>query len=253
MIDRLAPVRRGSTAIWPAWRFTHLQPAQPTTVGKRACLWAYDLVLDLAEIEHRLAQLKARGTKGTTGTQASFLALFDGDHAKVRAAGASWSAEKMGFDATLRRHRPDLLRARSTAQVAGRALGHRPERPQDGHRPAAAGQHRKEMEEPFETEQIGSSAMAYKRNPMRSERICSLARFVMSLESSPAQTAADAVAGADAGRQRQPPAGAAAGVSGGRRRADPLPERGRRAGGLSAGDRPAPATPNCRSWPRRTS
>ena len=95
VIDRLAQFARQYRDL-PCLAFTHLQPAQPTTVGKRACLWAYDLVLDLAEIEHRLADLKAQGSKGTTGTQASFLALFDGDHAKVRRL-EGLVCRKMGF------------------------------------------------------------------------------------------------------------------------------------------------------------
>jgi adenylosuccinate lyase len=167
--------------------FTHLQPAQPTTVGKRACLWAYDLVLDLAEVEHRLETLKARGTKGTTGTQASFLALFDGDHARVRALERR-VAEKMGFAATFAVTGQTYSR-KVDAQILDALSGIA----QSAHKAATdlrllAG--RKELEEPFEVKQIGSSAMAYKRNPMRAERICSLARFVISLQSSPAQTMA---------------------------------------------------------------
>ena len=163
-----------------------MQPAQPTTVGKRACLWAYDLVLDLAEIEHRLAELKARGVKGTTGTQASFLELFDGDHAKVRRL-EELVCRKMGFDAAYPVTGQTYSRkvdAQVLAVLSGIA--------QSAHKMATdlrLLQHRKEIEEPFEKEQIGSSAMAYKRNPMRSERICSLARFVMSLESSAAADA----------------------------------------------------------------
>ena len=167
--------------------FTHLQPAQPTTVGKRACLWAYDLVLDLAEAEHRIASLKARSVKGTTGTQASFLALFDGDHAKVRKLERS-VAKKLGFEESYavtgqtytRKVDSQVMDVLSGIAQSAHKLG-------TDLRILAS---RKEMEEPFEAEQIGSSAMAYKRNPMRSERICSLARFVISLQSSTANTAA---------------------------------------------------------------
>lgn len=169
----------------PTLGFTHLQPAQPTTVGRRACLWAYDLALDLVELEHRLAQLRARSTKGTTGTQASYLKLFDGDHSKVRRL-EQLVAKKMGFDSTYAVTGQTYSR-KIDAQVVDALAG------------VAASAHkaatdlrllanRKELEEPFEKSQIGSSAMAYKRNPMRSERICGLARFVMSMQSSTAAT-----------------------------------------------------------------
>ena len=167
--------------------FTHLQPAQPTTVGKRAALWAQDLLLDLEEIEHRLATLKARSVKGTTGTQASFLQLFEGDEQKVRRL-EQQVAEKMGFSQTYpvtgqtysRKVDAQILDALSgIAQSACKAA--------TDLRILAS---RKEIEEPFESHQVGSSAMAYKRNPMRCERICGLARFVMSLQSSAANTAA---------------------------------------------------------------
>jgi adenylosuccinate lyase len=167
--------------------FTHMQPAQPTTMGKRACLWAYDLVLDLAEIEHRLATLKARGAKGTTGTQASFLKLFEGDHHKVRRL-EELVCRKMGFDESYvvtGQTYPRKIDSQMLGVLSG--IG------QSAHKAATDLRllaHRKEVEEPFEKDQIGSSAMAYKRNPMRSERICSLARFVISLESSAAHTAA---------------------------------------------------------------
>jgi adenylosuccinate lyase len=169
----------------PTLSFTHLQPAQPTTVGRRACLWAYDLVLDLSEVEFRIASLKARSTKGTTGTQASFLELFDGDHDKVRQL-EQLVARKMGFDATYSitgqtySRKIDAQVLDVLAGIAGSA-----------HKAATDLRilaHRKEIEEPFEKDQIGSSAMAYKRNPMRAERICSLARFVMSLPANAAQT-----------------------------------------------------------------
>ncbi len=167
--------------------FTHMQPAQPTTVGKRACLWAYDLVLDLSEVEFRLASLRFRSTKGTTGTQASFLSLFDGDHTKVEKL-ESLVATKMGFEKTYAvtgqtyPRKVDVQIVGTLAGIAGSA-----------HKAATDFrllQNRKEMEEPFEKDQIGSSAMAYKRNPMRSERMCALSRFVMSLESSASQTMA---------------------------------------------------------------
>jgi adenylosuccinate lyase len=169
----------------PTLSFTHLQPAQPTTVGRRACLWACDLALDLAEVEHRLASLKARSVKGTTGTQASFLELFDGDHGKVRQL-ETLVAEKLGFDATYAITGQTYSR-KIDAQVldvlAGIAAS--------AHKAATDLRilaHRKEIEEPFETDQIGSSAMAYKRNPMRCERICALARFAMNLSANAAQT-----------------------------------------------------------------
>jgi adenylosuccinate lyase len=169
----------------PALSFTHLQPAQPTTVGRRACLWAYDLSLDLAEVEHRIASLKARSTKGTTGTQASFLELFDGDHEKVRRL-EQLVAEKMGFDATYAITGQTYSRKVDTQVLdvlSGIAAS--------AHKAATDLRilaHRKEIEEPFEKDQIGSSAMAYKRNPMRCERICSLARFAMNLASNADQT-----------------------------------------------------------------
>ena len=168
----------------PTLGFTHLQPAQPTTVGRRACLWAYDLALDLAEVEHRIASLRARSVKGTTGTQASFLKLFDGDHAKVRKL-EQLVAKKMGFDATYAVTGQTYSR-KVDAQVVDTLAGVAA----SAHKLATDLRilaHRKEVEEPFEADQIGSSAMAYKRNPMRSERICALARYAMSL---PANTAA---------------------------------------------------------------
>jgi adenylosuccinate lyase len=171
----------------PCLAFTHLQPAQPTTIGKRACLWAYDLVLDLHELEHRLEQLRARSTKGTTGTQASFLELFGGDHARVLQL-EQRVAEKIGFQATYAvtgQTYPRKIDAQIVDALSGIA--------QSAHKMATDLRilaSRKEVEEPFGEKQIGSSAMAYKRNPMRSERICSLARYVISLQSSPAATLA---------------------------------------------------------------
>lgn len=186
VIDQLAKFAELYRAL-PCLGFTHLQPAQPVTVGKRATLWCYDLILDLAELEHRLATLKLRGAKGTTGTQATFLALFDGDHAKVEELERR-ICEKLGFDAAYAVTGQTYSR-KIDAQILDVLSGIA----QSSHK---AGtdirllQSRKEIEEPFEADQIGSSAMAYKRNPMRSERMCSLARFVMSLQSSAAQTMA---------------------------------------------------------------
>ncbi len=169
----------------PALGYTHLQPAQLTTVGKRATLWLQDLVLDLADIDHRIAQIPMRGVKGTTGTQASFLELFNGDHAKVReldtrvckAMGFPGSIPVSGqtYSRKIDQQVVDLLAglSASAAKFASdlRML-----------------QSFGEIEEPFGKEQIGSSAMAYKRNPMRSERINSLARFVLSISGTPNQT-----------------------------------------------------------------
>jgi adenylosuccinate lyase len=167
--------------------FTHFQPAQLTTVGKRACLWCYDFVLDLYEIDHRLTELRFRGAKGTTGTQASFLALFRGDHNKVRQLD-KLVGRKMGFEKVYpvtgqtysRKVDSQVLDALSGVGQSAHKFG-------TDLRLLA---HRREVEEPFESEQVGSSAMAYKRNPMRAERMCGLARFVISLAASAAQTAA---------------------------------------------------------------
>lgn len=186
VIDRLASFAARHRDL-PCLAYTHLQPAQPTTVGKRAALWCYDLVLDLEEIEHRLATLRFRGAKGTTGTQASFLQLFGGDHTKVEALDRL-VARKMGFD-TVAAVTGQTYSRKVDSQVLAGLSGIA----QSAHK---AGtdlrllQSFKEIEEPFEEKQIGSSAMAYKRNPMRAERMCSLARFVISLSSSAEQTAA---------------------------------------------------------------
>jgi adenylosuccinate lyase len=186
VIDGLARFAQQYRAL-PCLAFTHFQPAQPTTVGKRACLWAYDFVLDLAELEFRLANLKALGSKGTTGTQASFLALVDDDHEKVRRLD-DLICGKIGFSesfAVTGQTYPRKIDSQVLAVLSG--IG------QSAHKMATDLRllaHRKELEEPFEKEQIGSSAMAYKRNPMRCERICSLARFVISLEGNAAATLA---------------------------------------------------------------
>ncbi len=186
VIDRLAEFARRNRAL-ACLGWTHLQPAQPTTVGKRACLWIFDLVQDLAEVEHRLATLQARGVKGTTGTQASFLELFAGNHARVRQLD-ELVAKKLGFASSY-----PVAGQTYSRKVDAHVLGTLSGIAQSAHKATndlRILQSRKEVEEPFEQEQIGSSAMAYKRNPMRSERIAGLARFVISVESSAAQTAA---------------------------------------------------------------
>lgn len=171
----------------PCLGYTHFQPAQPTTIGKRATLWAYDLVQDLEDVEHRLRTLLARSTKGTTGTQASFLQIFGGDHRKVRQL-EQMVAERMGFAgsyAVTGQTYPRKVDAQVISTLSG--IG------QSAHKAATDWRllaHRRELMEPHEQEQIGSSAMAYKRNPMRSERICALSRYLISLESSASTTAA---------------------------------------------------------------
>lgn len=178
VIARLADFARDWRS-FPTLGYTHLQPAQLTTVGKRAALWIQDLVLDVADIDYRIATLPFRGVKGTTGTQASFLALFGGDHDKVRELDRRVTAA-MGFSASLPVTGQTYSR-KLDAQVLGVVAGVAASAAKfsgDIRMLQAFG----EIEEPFEKEQIGSSAMAYKRNPMRSERIGSLARFVLSLE-----------------------------------------------------------------------
>jgi len=172
----------------PTLGYTHFQPAQLTTVGKRATLWVQDFVIDLAELEHRINTLRFRGVKGTTGTQASFLSLFDHDHGKVEALDQR-VAERFDFPQSFpvtSQTYPRKVDAQIVATLAG----------------IAASVHKfcndirllsglKQIDEPFETEQVGSSAMAYKRNPMLSERATGLARFVISLSTSAMQTAAE--------------------------------------------------------------
>jgi adenylosuccinate lyase len=156
--------------------FTHFQPAQPTTVGKRACLWAQDFLMDLLEIEHFLNSLKFRGVKGTTGTQASFLELFDGDHEKVILLDQIVS-QKLGFNKIL-----TITGQTYTRKIDSFALKILAGIAESAHKFSTdirLLQGLKEIEEPFEKDQIGSSAMAYKRNPMKSERVCSLARYVI--------------------------------------------------------------------------
>src|SRR5918998_1923164 len=189
LIAVLGALERFATryASLPCLAYTHFQPAQLTTVGKRATLWMQDFALDVEEISRRIATMRLRGCKGTTGTQASFLELFGNNHEKVRELDRRVAA-KLGFQHTYPVTGQTYTRkadsvvldtlsgiAQSAAKLAGdlRLL-----------------QHEGELLEPFESEQIGSSAMAYKRNPMRSERISGLARFVMSLPANTAQTAA---------------------------------------------------------------
>ena len=171
----------------PCLGYTHFQPAQLVTVGKRASLWCYELVMDLAEIEGRLADLRFLGVKGTTGTQASFMELFDGDDAKVDALDRL-VAEAFGFAKTYTVSGQTYSRkidAQILARLAG--VGETAHRFGTDLRLLA---HEREIEEPFESEQVGSSAMAYKRNPMRAERMCSLARYVLALPAAASQTAA---------------------------------------------------------------
>jgi adenylosuccinate lyase len=167
--------------------YTHFQPAQPTTVGKRATLWLQDLVLDVEEIDHRLQSLRFRGIRGTTGTEASFLELFDGDHAKVEELGRR-VAQKMSFERLYGVTGQTYTRKSDYAFLAVLA-GIAASTSKFAHDLRLL-QHLKEIEEPFESEQIGSSAMAYKRNPMRTERISALARHVITLSLDPAFTAA---------------------------------------------------------------
>jgi len=186
VLDSLGSFARRNASL-PCLAYTHFQPAQLTTVGKRATLWMQDLALDVEELCHRLETMRLRGCKGTTGTQASFLELFKGDHAKVRELERR-VAHKLGLDRvfpvtgqTYSRKADSMVLdvlsgiAQSAAKMATdlRLL-----------------QHEGELLEPFESEQIGSSAMAYKRNPMRAERICGLARFIISLQANTSNTAA---------------------------------------------------------------
>jgi adenylosuccinate lyase len=171
----------------PTLGFTHFQAAQLTTVGKRSCLWMMDLLLDLEDIDYRLSKARLRGVKGTTGTQASFLSLFNGDHDKVNQLD-KMVCTKMGFEYSYavtgqtytRKYDYQIISILSGIAQSLHKMSN----------DIRLLQHLKEIEEPFEKGQIGSSAMAYKRNPMRSERISSLAKLIISLSSSPALVSA---------------------------------------------------------------
>ena len=186
LIDKLSKFADEYKAM-PCLAFTHFQPAQPTTVGKRASLWLMDLLMDMSQLEFQLSQMRLLGSKGTTGTQASFMELFEGDEEKVKALDRK-IAEKMGFDRCFPvsgQTYPRKLDSQVLYTLAGIA--------QSAHKfsnDLRLLQHLKEIEEPFEENQIGSSAMAYKRNPMRSERIASLSRYVIADTLNPAITAA---------------------------------------------------------------
>ncbi len=185
-IDALADFA-GRWKSLPCLGYTHFQPAQLVTVGKRATLWCLELILDLREVERRIAELKFLGVKGTTGTQASFLALFEGDHDRVdeldrQVARAFGFVESYAVSGQTYSRKVD---SQVLATLGGFA--------ESAHRFGSDLRllaHEREVEEPFETEQIGSSAMAYKRNPMRAERMCSIARFAMALPAAGSQTAA---------------------------------------------------------------
>ncbi len=185
VVARLAAFAR-EWAHEPTLGFTHFQPAQLTTVGKRACLWIQDLLLDLQALQRARDDLRFRGAKGTTGTQASFLALFDGDHDKVEALDAGLAA-RFGFErsyAVTGQTYPRKVDLQVVSALGGLCA--------TAHKLATDLRllaHLKELEEPFGAHQIGSSAMAYKRNPMRAERICALARHGLSLVSNAAHTA----------------------------------------------------------------
>ncbi len=170
----------------PTLAFTHFQPAQPTTVGKRAALWIHDLMLDLEDVEYVIGSMKLLGSKGTTGTQASFLELFGGDEAIVKQIDDK-IAEKMGFSACY-----PVSGQTYSRKVDSRVLNVLGGIAQSAHKfsnDIRLLQHLKEVEEPFEKNQIGSSAMAYKRNPMRSERMASLADYVLADTINPAVVA----------------------------------------------------------------
>jgi len=186
VVDLLGKLTRRYRKL-PTLGYTHFQPAQLTTVGKRATLWCYDFVLDLEELHHRLETICFRGVKGTTGTQASFLKLFDGNHNKVLRL-EKMVAAKMGFTQIA-----PVTGQTYNRKIDANVLGSLCAVAQSAHKLSNDIRllaHLKQIEEPFEKNQIGSSAMAYKRNPMRCERVASLARFVISLTSSPAMTAA---------------------------------------------------------------
>ena len=185
-IELLASFAREHRAL-PTLAWTHFQPAQPTTVGKRATLWIQDLLLDLEEVRFRLETLRFRGAKGTTGTQASFLEIFHGDHEKVERLDER-DTEKMGFGRRFAVTGQTYTR-KTDAALQATLAGVAASLSKMGNDLRLLA-HLREVEEPFEDEQIGSSAMPYKRNPMRAERICALTRHVIVLAQDPFVTAA---------------------------------------------------------------
>lgn len=194
LLERLVNIARALRAFAVRYRalptlgYTHFQAAQPTTVGKRACLWLQDVMDDIALLEQVMADLRPLGSKGTTGTQASFLDLFEGDYQKVKALDLK-CAQKMGFDKPVAVSGQTYSRKQDTKVLSCLA-----QLAQTAHKftnDLRLLQHLKEVEEPFEANQIGSSAMPYKRNPMRSERMAGICRFLISNVQNAAMTASE--------------------------------------------------------------
>ncbi len=186
VVRRLSAFARAHKA-QPALAYTHFQPAQPTTLGKRACLWLQDVLSDLAELEHFLKTLRPLGSKGATGTQASFLSLFSGDHEKVKALD-DYVARRMGFEKPV--SVSGQTYSRKTDSRALQVLSGIAQSAYKFSNDVRLLQHLKEVEEPFGDAQVGSSAMPYKRNPMRCERMAGLARFMINNTGNAEDTAA---------------------------------------------------------------
>ena len=217
----------------PTLAFTHFQPAQPTTVGKRATLWLNDLMLDLEDLDYVISTMKLLGSKGTTGTQASFLELFNGDYETVRKIDKK-IAEKMGFETCY-----PVSGQTYSRKVDSRVINVLGGIAQSAHKfsnDIRLLQHLKEVEEPFEKNQIGSSAMAYKRNPMRSERMASLADYVMADMINPALVASTQWFERTLDDSANKPV-CAGRIPGHRRYPGSILKCGGRPGGISEGDR----------------
>ena len=235
----------------PTLGYTHYQAAQMVTVGKRATLWMNELLMDLEELEYRMDHLKMLGCKGTTGTQASFLELFGGDESKVQPAGPEDRRRdglRPGPCPSPARPTPEKWMLLLLATLSGIA--------QSAHKFATDLRllcHMKEIEEPFEKHQVGSSAMPYKRNPMRSERICALARYVIADAMNPAMTSSTAMVRAHPGRLRQQAHRRLRGLPGRGCHFEPLSRTWPPAWSSTRRSSKSTSWRSCPSWPRKTS